>query len=85
MGQTGWQVDLAFKRADCVITLCEFKHTQNPVDLNTAKTTIKKFSLVTLPTKYQVQRVLVSTNGATNQVKNNALFDRIIELNQLIE
>ena len=80
----GFQIDLIFQRADRVYTLCELKHTTRLVDVQTAKTAIDRFHHAKLNPRYATQRVLISTSGATEEVRNGGYFDRIITLEELL-
>ena len=81
--QSGWQIDLAFKRADRVWTLCEFKHTASPIDVGEAKKIVEKFSKVQIKPKESIQRVLISLAGVSEAVKIGGYFDTILELEDI--
>jgi hypothetical protein len=77
-----YQLDLVFERSDRVYTICEIKNTITPVTVTQARDTIAKFELAKFKKKYAVQRVLISTQGATEEVHNAGYFDRIIGLEE---
>jgi uncharacterized protein len=79
----GFQLDYVFERADHVFTLCEFKHTQKPLDLKIAKIILGRMELFDYKPKNARQRVLIATAGVTSEVKNSGIFDRILTLKDL--
>jgi hypothetical protein len=80
----GFQIDLAFHRADKVHTLCEIKYTDSPVGAEVIRQFEKTLSLYQEKYKNTVQRVLISASGAENSLVRKAFFDRVISLNELI-
>lgn len=74
----GFQIDLVYKRADKVITLCEIKHNTNPLSLTDAYKIEESFSHYSPPSGFSIQHILICSGSVTQQVKDAAIFDRII-------
>jgi len=79
----GYQWDLVFDRADKVLTLCEIKYSKGPVGVNIIKEYEDRLDKIPIQSKKSIQRVLISVNGATEQLINKNYFDRIITLEDL--
>lgn len=75
------QIDLCFMRADKTLTVCEIKHTQAPSSKDVGRQFSEKLERVTLPKAKRIERVLISTSGATDGCTR--YFDRIISLDDL--
>ncbi len=78
-----FQIDLIFSRADKVLTICEIKYTKAPVSKNVIKEFERKMEHFTIPSRFSVQRVLISAEGAESSVKDAGYFDHIIDLQEL--
>ena len=73
--RTGIQIDLLFDRADHVLTLCEMKYSLNPVGKSVIQEVEAKvcFLRERFPKK-TIQKILVSANGVTEEVKHSGYF-----------
>lgn len=78
-----FQIDLLFMRDDKVCTICEIKYLQTKVDTSVIDEIEKKITLLNLPRRYSQQRVLITTEGASQALIARAYFDRIIILDDL--
>ncbi len=74
----GFQIDLAFKRADRVMTLCEIKDNANPLSISDARRVVESLSRFPAPSGFSIQRVLVTTGGVAPRVEEEMLFDKIV-------
>jgi hypothetical protein len=85
----GFQIDLAYDRADGVMTVCEIKHSTAPVDLPVRDDVEKKWerAVAFVPALAQKtrQNVLIATAGATPRLANSGYFSRIIRLEDLFD
>lgn len=81
----GLQLDLVFERADRVLTICEIKHKSKPTTINEADDIRAKFATLDYKPDYARQMVLVSTSGATKEVREAGIFDKIISLDDLFD
>ena len=81
----GFQVDLVFQRTDKVHTLCEIKYTRQPVGVEIIDNYER---VVATYEKYfpgvRIHRVLISAGGADEALKRELVFDRIIDLKDLV-
>jgi AAA+ ATPase superfamily predicted ATPase len=75
----GFQIDLMYKRADRVITLCEIRHNTNPISITDARKILESFSQYAPPARHSVQNVLICTGGVATRVSEAVLFDRVID------
>ena len=79
-----FQMDLIFRRADKVLTIVEIKYLR----AQTPKTVIQEFErkmeLFEMPSRYSVQRVLISANGCDQSVIDAGYFDDILTLEDLM-
>jgi len=89
--KSGFQLDLVFERQDRVITLCEIKYLNRPVDKTIIREFEQKLALFNLfiqnakKTSYTLQKVLISAQGADESVINSGYFDRILVLEDLFK
>jgi hypothetical protein len=75
-----FQIDLIFKRADHVLTVCEIKYLQRKVDVGIIEEFERKLALMPNPKNMTLHKVLIAANGATDGLINQHYFDRIITL-----
>jgi len=80
---SGYQWDLVFDRSDKVLTLCEVKYSNAPVGLSVIREFEERLERTPIESRKSVQRVLISVNGATEQLLEKNYFDRIITLEEL--
>ena len=80
----GFQVDLVFQRADRVLTLCEIKYTDAPVGSEIIRAFERTLGLYREIFPNTIQRVLISAAGVTPSLKDKAVFDQVITLDDLL-
>lgn len=81
----GLQIDLAFKRADQVLTICECKYGREPIGKEVVRDFERKVGLISKAYKrFSIHRVLISPHGTTAALRGDGYFDRIIEMDHLI-
>jgi len=78
--QEGFQIDLLFDRDDNVITIFEIRYTQAKVSSAVIEELEQKLQRFANPKKKTIHLVLITRNGATENLINSHYFDRIIEL-----
>lgn len=83
-GKGGFQIDLLFKRFDKVITLCELKFHNSPVEAQVIAQVEKKAKLLKIPRGYTLEKVLIAPNGADKSVAQSEYFHQIIDLEKLM-
>ena len=76
----GFQIDLIFDRADQVMTVCEIKYLQRKVDQSIVEEFERKLLLLPNPRNKTIHKVLISANGATENLINRHYFDKIITI-----
>ncbi|MBF0430680.1 MAG: ATP-binding protein [Fibrobacteria bacterium] len=84
--EMGCQIDLAFDRADKVITLCEMKYTMTSVGMDVIEEVERKSEI--LRRKYPaktIQPVLLTLSKPTSDLENSGYFFRIIQAETLIQ
>ena len=79
-----FQIDLLFSRADKVLTVCEIKYTKMPTATAVIKEFERKLELLKAPSRYSIQKVLISAAGADGALRNAGYFDAIIDLKALV-
>ncbi len=79
----GAQIDLLFRRADNVITLCEVKHKKN-VGLEVINEVEKKVDVLMTQTDQTIEKVLVSAYPPSKKVLNEGYFTRIITADDFV-
>lgn len=75
----GTQIDLILKRKN-ILTIVECKFTENPVDTKVIKEVERKIEFLQIPTKYTIEKVLISASGATEAVHKEDYFNQILGL-----
>ena len=74
---TGAQVDLLFKRADKVITLCEVEHREH-VGREVIDDVQKKVAALSFFRNHSVEKVLISALPPSREVQDAGYFTRIL-------
>ena len=78
--QEGFQIDLLIHRRGQVLTLVECKFSEHPIGMSVIDEVERKIALLAAPKKFTIERVLITANGVTPQVKREGYFHRIIGL-----
>lgn len=76
----GFQIDLAIARNDNVISLCEIKYQESPIKTTIIPEFERKLSLFPIPKGYCVEKVLISTQGPTESLKDTGYFHQYLDL-----
>ncbi len=82
--QAGVQIDLAFDRADNVISLCEMKYTEAPVGVEVIQHVQKKVEHLSSFSRKTIQKVLITKSPATKELQQRGYFYKIISAESLI-
>jgi len=75
----GFQIDLVYKRADRVITLCEVRHNSTPISISEARKINESFACYTAPPGHTIQKVLIAKGGVQPKVSDTMLFDKVVD------
>ncbi len=81
----GSQIDLIFDRADHVLTICEIRYTESPVDTIVIEEFEKKLSLLPNRNKKTIHKVLISNKGASEALIRRHYFDELITLEDFFD
>lgn len=79
---TGAQVDLLFRRADRVLTLCEVKFAQK-VGTKVIKEVEQKVQALAAMGRYTVERVLITVHPPTQNLLNEGYFNQVLTVEEL--
>ena len=80
-----FQIDLIYKRADKVITICEIKHHGKKIGTRIIPEIERKCSLFNAPRGYAVERALISLYGPDEALKNAEYFHHIVTLSDIFD
>lgn len=83
--EPGFQFDLVFDRDDRVITLCEMKYAQARIGTAVIEEFERKLELFPNQKRKTIQKVLVTTEGASDSLITRHYFDHIITLDDLFK
>jgi hypothetical protein len=78
------QIDLVFKRADKVLTVCEIKYLRAPPGREVVVPFERNLRLLDTFKPYTIQKVLISPNGVDDRLAREHYFDRVIDLEELL-
>ncbi len=76
----GYQIDLLFDRADKVLSVCEIRYIQGKVGISVIEEFERKLALLPTNKHISIQKVLITTEGAADNLIGRAYFDRVITL-----
>ena len=76
----GYQIDLLFDRDDNVITIVEIRYTQATVSASVIDDVERKLERFENSKKKAIHLVLITRNGASQELLNNHYFDTVIDL-----
>lgn len=77
--QNNYQIDLIFKRADKVLSVCEVKYQSNPVSLQQSREFERKLEFLEIPKGHHIRRVLIAPGGVSEGVRSGPHFDDVID------
>jgi len=78
-----FQIDLLYKRADKVITICEIKHHKNKIGTKIIPEMERKCSLFALPRGYSLEKALISQYGPDNALRDAKYFNYAVTLDDM--
>lgn len=83
-GDEAFQIDLVYRRADKVITVCEIKHHVDPVGTKVIPEVQRKCDLLRIPRGYALETALISLHGASEPLTDSEFFDYVITLDDIL-
>lgn len=81
--EAGFQFDLVFDRDDRVVTFCEMKYAQTKIGVGVIEEFERKLELFDHKKNKTFQKVLVTTEGASEALVARHYFDQVITLDDL--
>jgi len=79
-----FQIDLLYKRADNVITLCEIKHHNSKIGTKIIPEMERKCTLITPPRGYTVEKALISPYGPDNALRDSGYFNHYLTFYEVV-
>ena len=83
-GERSFQIDLIYKRADRVVTVCEVKYHSLPVSTKIIPEMNRKCSLLKIPRGHSLEKALISLHGADQGLRDSEYFDHIVSLEEIV-
>lgn len=80
-----FQIDLMYKRADKVITVCEIKYHKSKIGTKIIPEMERKCSLFAPPRGYSLERALISPYGPDNPLNDSKYFNYSITLEDIFK
>ncbi|HNW83545.1 MAG TPA: ATP-binding protein [bacterium] len=81
---SGFQIDLLYKRVDNVIVVCEIKYNNDLVSASVIKEVSRKIELLKPPKGYSVEKALISLHGPDKSLKESEYFDHYLTIEMII-
>ena len=78
-----FQIDLLYKRADHVITVCEVKHQNSKIGTKIIPEMERKCALLNPPRGYAMEKALISLYGPDNALRDSDYFNYFVTLEDL--
>jgi len=78
-----FQIDLLYKRADKVITVCEIKHYTGKITTKIIPEVEKKCALLKIPNGYTLEKALISLYGPDEALKDSEYFNHFVTLEDI--
>lgn len=78
-----FQIDMIYRRADRVLTVCEIKYNQDPVGATIIAEVEKKIKMLTIPRGVTVEKTLICVKGVRAAVKESKYFHHILCIEDL--
>ena len=79
-----FQIDLLYKRADRVITVCEIKHHNMKIRTDIIPAMQRKCALLKVPRGYALEKALISLYGPDNSLKDTGYFHHFVTLDDIL-
>jgi hypothetical protein len=78
-----FQIDLLYKRADHVITVCEVKHQNSKIGTKVIPEMERKCALLKTPRGYAMEKALISLYGPDNALRDSDYFNYFVTLEDI--
>lgn len=83
-GDKAFQIDLLYRRADHVITLCEIKY-QESVSSKVIAEVERKVKLFQVPKGYTLEKALICLGGVETSLKESEYFHHILPIETIFK
>jgi AAA+ ATPase superfamily predicted ATPase len=80
-----FQIDLLYKRADRIITVCEIKHHNKKIGTHIIPEMERKCALVKAPRGYTVEKALISLYGPEDALRAAGYFHHFVTLADILD
>lgn len=80
-----FQFDLVYKRKNKLITVCEIKFNDKPIDHKIIPEMEKKLAKLKIPRGFSLNKALISLNGASSSLKETEYFDYILDAKSILQ
>lgn len=78
-----FQIDLIFHRANKVVTLCEVKYNQNPIDAKVVAEVEQKVKLFDLPKGHTLEKSLIHVGDVSQAVRDTNYFHHLVNIREI--
>ena len=78
------QIDLIYRRADRVYTVCEIKYTEAPQDITIIPEFEEKLAPLKKSKSHTLHKVLITASGISEPLAERGYFDRVLRLEDLV-
>ncbi|MBI4602685.1 MAG: hypothetical protein HY721_12075, partial [Planctomycetes bacterium] len=79
-----FQIDLLFRRSDRVVTLCELKYHDEPIETKVIPEVERKCRLLRLPAGHTLEKALISLRGPTPALADAQYFHHSLTLDDIL-
>jgi hypothetical protein len=79
-----FQIDLLYKRADRVVTVCEIKHQNKKIGTYIIPEMQRKCAPLKVPRGYALEKALISLYGPDNALKDTEYFHHFVTLDDIL-
>ena len=83
-GAQTFQIDLVYRRADQVITVCEVKHQNAAITTKVIPEVERKCSLIRIPRGHTCEKALISLYGPDDALRDTGYFAHYVTLTDIL-
>ncbi len=84
-GDRQFQIDLLYKRADAVMTVCEVKYHNTPIGTKIIPEMERKCSLLKIPRGYTLEKALISLYGPDESLRDAEYFNHCVTIDDILQ
>lgn len=79
------QFDLVYWRTDKIITICEIKWSERPIQTDIIAEMKVKLAHFKIPSDIRIELLLITSSGVTKALEDSRYFDYIVDRHFLLE